>query len=58
MIFAVRLVFPGFWTNVAVKFPVPAPDGVTEHHAASLEAVQAFEEVTAKTVVPGYDQTA
>ena len=44
--------------NVAVKFPVPAPDGVTEHQAASLDAVQANEEVTAKTVVPGYDQTA
>ena len=37
--------------------PLPEPERVTVHHAASLVAVHGKVDVTVKFVFPGYDHT-
>jgi hypothetical protein len=48
---------PPLASKVAVRVPLPVPEGVTVHHIVLLTAVQAAEVVTAKGVVPAVDAT-
>jgi len=52
------MAFVGFASKIAVIEPFPFPEGVTMHHAASLEEVQLEFEVTEKVVVPDAAVTA